>query len=295
MLNRKREREVELGDVSAAPTAAKKCARLDKADMPVETYRHMRCISPHYEFALVIWSQPMTELQKCFLIQNMKEMAKLKSAADLINMPPYASGTTKPMDLSTMRSLLDNSGYSSVTDFITCFRAMVVNKIQLDGKHDAAAVRLFKCLCERMKYCPTGPDGKMMTLYARHDLKVMAAQITEVASHIAKQSSEKLEVIDIDDSDADGRDEVAGEPDTKESEVAFDDYNLTFEDIKAQYAAALNSTSLMQNETPTASGSGSSETLEPDDSDEETRQLQKEIERTPTKTRHHGGKEKTPS
>jgi hypothetical protein len=299
MSNRKRDREVELGKQSTASTPTDKRARLDNADTHDKAYDYKDYIDNFDCDLLIVWSQKITDNQKRFLTIKIEELVRLRSAADFIkphsgkSMPRDARSTKKSMDFSTMRSLLNTGKYSSVKDLVVDFSKMISNVAEgLNHDESVIARRLLKCFCDRMKDCPTGPDGGSMKAYNKHDLKLMAAQITDAASKVTKQSSKDSEVISIEDSDSDKGDEVAIEPETIRYDVAFNDLALYYEGLTSNPSIPFDSASRMPNEFPTTSKSETAKTPEPDDFDEETRQLQKEIQERQQKLANMAEKKK---
>jgi hypothetical protein len=272
MSSRKRDREVELENESVTPTSTNKCRKLDDADPAGSTCDRMDSPNGIDECLLILWSRPITEEQKIFLVKKMEELVRLKSAADFIkphserHVSFYAKRIKGPLDLSTMRSLLNTGGYSSVTDLVTDFRIMISNVMWIrHGKieESAAARRLLKCFHERMSACPTGLDKKPMSAYSGKALKIMALEVlssvADTTTQVTNSPSEELEVISIDDSDASECDEVAGESDIDD----FDAHDLE----RPPHVAVYSSTSWPE----------AAKTPEPDDLDEETQQLQKEM------------------
>jgi hypothetical protein len=296
--NRKRDREVELGNKSSASTPTDKRVRVDDPGTREKAYDYTDYLSTFNCSLLIVWSQPITDNQKRFLTNKIEELIRLKSAADFVkphsgkSMPRDARSTKKSMDFSTMRSLLNTGKYSSVRDLVVDFSMMISNVAEgLNHDESVIARRLLKCFCDRMRDCPTGPDGGSMIAYNEHDLKLMAARITDAASKVTKQSSKELEVISIDDSDSDS-DEVAIEPETNGYEVTFNDFALYYEGLMSNPSIPFDSASRMPNEFPTTSESETAKTPEPDDFDEETRQLQKEIQERQQKLANMAEKKK---
>ena len=275
--------------MSDAPSTAKKRARLDDADTRDKSYIHMDHLIPHYETVLVIWSQPMTGEQQRYLIKYMRELVKLKSAADL--MKPcsgkhLAKAIKKPLSLSAIKLRLDVGRFSTIAELFTNFETMIKNVLSTNGedhKASVAATKLFKCFCRRMRYCPFGPHRKPMHEYAEHDIKLLASQITDAASKATKRSSEKLESIDIDDSNTNEFDLMASESDSDvsedESEQASHKTTTTRAELEGPSVVALcSSISWPLNEPPHIPIFETTKTYDPNSLDEEARQLQQEIE-----------------
>ncbi|KAI4846781.1 ribosomal protein L1, partial [Aureobasidium sp. EXF-8845] len=263
----KRDREVDLEDESDTSTPTNKRTRLDDAD----TSDHAQIVDG---YLLIVWSQPMTEHQKIFLIEKMEGWIKLKSAADFIE-PHTGEHTTyhtkkikKPMDLSTMRSLLIGGGYSSVRDLVIDFRVMINNVLQTTSwtpERLMVAGRFWKCFCDRMKSCPTGPQGEEMATYSKSAIRIMASEILDISTKTSTPPSEIS--VAVDDSDRillDG----------------FIDHSYVLSE-ETQGHSFINdpaSPFSIHNKPPHMSGSEATKTPEPDDQDEETRQLSREIE-----------------
>lgn len=149
--------------MSDLPRTASKRAKLDDADIQDKLKIHMDNLVPHYESVLVIWSQPMTGEQTRYLMKYMKELVKLKSAADLIGPCSWkhfareAKDTKKPLSLSTIKLRLDTGKYSTIAELFTDFETMIRNVLSTnseDHKVSVAAMKLFKCFCRRLRDCP---------------------------------------------------------------------------------------------------------------------------------------------
>lgn len=120
-----------------------------------------------------------------------------------------------------------------------------------------------------------------MLAYSEHEIKHMAAQITDAASNATKQSSEKIEIISIDDSDTNDYDPMSFEFDECEEESEMvsrnpDTSHAQFEDPSV--VAFCSSISWPLDKPPHIPILEATKTFEPDNLDEETRQLQQEIE-----------------
>lgn len=203
MQNKKRKREVTLATRSVASYLATKRAKRESTDAAGSTYKTIEEISSTYNHLLILWSQPMTAMQKHFLIREMKEMMKLKSAVELLqpytcqDMPGYLSIIKKPLDLSTMSKLLETDRYSSVTAFCVDFKIMITNVHLFNGeKHKTASTarKLLTSFSQRIKWCPTGVLGEEhapANTYCPQTMKAMESLITNVAS-------KRVEIINLD-------------------------------------------------------------------------------------------------
>ncbi|KAH0371411.1 hypothetical protein KCU65_g1988, partial [Aureobasidium melanogenum] len=259
---KKRKREVALVTKSVESYLATKRAKRKSANPLDSTYNCIEEISGEYSHLLILWSQPMTAAQKNFLIWQMKDMMKLKSAVELLqpytcqDMPAYLKMIKKPLDLSTMSKLLENDGYSSVTNFCTDFKIMITNVHIVNGanhKSSSTARKLLASFALRIERCPTGVLGTNATpanTFCRQTMKAMESLITDVTTSITKPSSKRVEVINID------CDEV--------------------EPVASRYPHNPSLSSSVSNTT--ARPLQTKQVLRPDDLDGQRRQLEEEIE-----------------
>ncbi|KAG9519717.1 hypothetical protein KCV07_g4732, partial [Aureobasidium melanogenum] len=296
IFNRKRARRAELDVKSATPQSSTKRAKTTIADTPVKNFRKIERLCT-YDHVLVVWSQPMTQKQQDFLRYQMKDMMKQKSVTDLNIFWNEASDSNrikKPMQLSTIKTILEAGRYSSVTDLCTDFKIMITNVHLVCGETgltSTAARRLFRSFCERMKDCPTGLDGRSAVDLGKKAIKRLESQMTDVTTKVTTPTSEEIEVIDI-ASDTDELEETTVQIDT----ASFIN-NFTFRDDTPDYEseddvsdAEVDVQSLMQDGS--ASVTRTAKTPEPDDLDDETRQLQKKIEERQQKLANMAEKKK---
>lgn len=236
----KRDRDYESEDGFDTMPSTSKRARLASADPSGTTYHRAEQSDMVREYLLITWSRPMTEDQKSFLTKKMEELMTLKSAADFIeprtgkDVPIYVNKIKGPTDLATIINLLDTGGYPSVTDLLIDFTTMIHNVIWINGckRHDPAPARRFlKCFCDRLKQCPIGPHGKPLTAYTRNDMKLLASDVTDGSTKVSTASSEKPEVISIDDSVQDERISPFFTREADAFEDAFGNHNMTSNDI----------------------------------------------------------------
>lgn len=293
MSSRKRARRVELDVRSAAPQSSTKRAKTTTADTTVKTFRKIErlCV---YDHVLVVWSQPMTQKQQDFLRNQMNILVKQKSVTDLNSFWDVASESDtikKPMQLSTIKAILEAGRYSSVTDLCTDFKIMITDVHLVCGESGpmlTAARRLFRSFCERMRNCPTGPGGKSVRDCGREAIKLMESQITNATTKVTKPPSEETEVIDI-ASDTDELEETTIPFDTASFINTFS-YRDDYESEDDFSGAEVDVQSSTQDES--APGMRIAKTPEPDDLDDETRQLQKEIEERQQKLANMAEKKK---
>lgn len=140
----------------------------------------------------------MTQQQKKFLDGTLKDLLKIKSAADFDKPPTgeqksrWPETIKKPMDLSTMIKLLETNEYHKVTDFCADFKIMITNAHLIHGEShgvSAAARRLFICFKDRMRGCPTGVDGTEAGAYGKYTMTLLESLIPNVTTDKAIQSS----------------------------------------------------------------------------------------------------------
>ncbi|KAH0157132.1 hypothetical protein KCU67_g8029, partial [Aureobasidium melanogenum] len=295
--NRKRARRAELDVKSATPQSSTKRAKTTIADTPVKNFRKIERLCT-YDHVLVVWSQPMTQKQQDFLRYQMKDMMKQKSVTDLNTFWNEASDSNrikKPMQLSTIKTILEAGRYSSVTDLCTDFKMMITNVHLVCGETgltSTAARRLFRSFCERMKDCPTGLDGRSAVDLGKKAIKRLESQMTDVTTKVTTPTSEEIEVIDI-ASDTDELEETTVQIDT----ASFIN-NFTYRDDTPDYEseddvsdAEVDVQSSMQDGSASVTRR-TAKTPEPDDLDDETRQLQKEIEERQQKLANMAEKKK---
>lgn len=273
----KRARGDELDVQSAAFQSSTKRAKTTIADTPVKTYRKIERLCT-YNHLLAVWSQPMTQEQHDFLRAQMKDMMKQKSVMDLNifwELTSESNTIKKPLQLSTIKTILEAGRYSSVTDLCTDFKIMTTDVHLVGGEHgtpSTAARRLYRSFCQRMKDCPTAPYGKPVSSCGKKAIKRMEYQITNATTEVAEPSSEEIEVIST-GSDEDEPDRIAVEDESNEVEEGYDGFTVSDNELddlsETIHVESHNSL------TPPEFG----KILEPnDDLDEETRQLQTEIE-----------------
>lgn len=259
---KKRKREVALVAKSVESFLATKRAKRKNANASDSTFDSIEDISDNYSHLLILWSQPMTAAQKQFLVWQMKDLMKLKSAVELLqpytcqDMPGYLKLIRKPLDLCTMSKRLETDGYSSVTKFCTDFKIMITNVHLVNGekhKSSATARKLFASFALRIERCPTGVLGTNATpahTYCKQTMKAMESLITDVTTQTTKPSSTRIEVINI---DCDETESVAS---------------------KHPHNTSLSSSVSKKTTPPLQKG----RVLRPDDLDGQRRQLQEEIE-----------------
>jgi hypothetical protein len=174
------------------------------------------------------------------------------------------------MNLSAMKSLLETGGYSSVADLVTDFGIMmsIFTWINNRKKEDSApARRLTKCFCRRMDYCPTGPDGEPSISYDTDALKLMATQMTIDTTQVVEPWWHEVVVVSIEDSDESGVNDVSN------------DSNISHDELESHSSIGVSDLlSSVQDEPLPIAVPANAKTPEPEDLDDETRQLQKEIE-----------------
>lgn len=101
-------------------------------------------------------SAPMTEAQKKFLLERIRNTKKIKVSNafkvpvdfEALNIPTYPSIVTKPMDLGTMENKLKSGAYTYVTDFMADLDQIVTNSELFNSTthpvtHDAYNMRAY--------------------------------------------------------------------------------------------------------------------------------------------------------
>ncbi|KAK3215334.1 hypothetical protein GRF29_19g2908998 [Pseudopithomyces chartarum] len=101
-------------------------------------------------------SAPMTEAQKKFLLERIRNTKKIKVSnafkvpVDIValNIPTYPTIVTKPMDLGTMEHKLKTSAYTYVADFMADLDQIVINSELFNSSshpvtHDAYNMRAY--------------------------------------------------------------------------------------------------------------------------------------------------------
>jgi bromodomain-containing factor 1 len=101
-------------------------------------------------------SSPMTETQKKFLLERIRNTKKIKVSNafkvpvdhEALNIPTYPTIVTRPMDLGTMESKLKTSAYTYVTDFMADLDQIVTNSELFNSTthpvtHDAYNMRAY--------------------------------------------------------------------------------------------------------------------------------------------------------
>jgi hypothetical protein len=268
MTSQKRDREVELDNASATSTPTNKRTRLNTSG-PAD---HVPDYPNVYDSSLlIVWSQPMTEQQKRFLTEKMAGWVKLKSAANLIK--PYTEHDAKkikrPMNLCIMRTYLDADKYSAVRDLVLDFRLMIGNVFRICSwtqKESLLALRLFQIFCVEMKYCPTGPHDEQMATYSEDAMRLMASKIRVISTKTSTSTPSKS--VAIDDSDQSLTDD------------AIKYFGVLLEELQGHsFVDVSNSSSRMPYKPSRIFKSEAIQTLEPEDQDEEMRQLSTEIEK----------------
>ncbi|CAD0114678.1 unnamed protein product [Aureobasidium uvarum] len=282
MPSRKRDRKNEPASKSTASNSAAKRARTADAEKTEKTFRCVDRLDEVYSDLFIIWSQTMTLQQRKFLTSQLGELMRLQSARPLLldkDMKFYRHMIKRPISLSTMRNTLVDGAYTSVSDFCADFKIIITN-VHLafgeSGSRPMDARRLFRCFCKRMRKCPTGPEGETAYDYDRRVTRFVGSQTTDVKTKAPKLSSERLEVISI-GSDEDQLDEVATETETDHSEDFLSD-SVFLDDELEDYAVVETSISLGLVQGEPFFSQQTAKTPEPDDLDEEARQLHKEIE-----------------
>ncbi|KAK6004408.1 hypothetical protein QM012_008270 [Aureobasidium pullulans] len=281
MSSRKRVCRVEHEVQSVAPeSSSSKRAKTTVADTPVKTFRKIKRLCT-YDHVLAVWSQPMTQKQNSFLRNQMKVMMRQKSVTDLNTfwkVAPESETTKKPMlQLSTIENNLKAGGYSSVSDLCKDFEVMVTDVHLICGESgltSTAARRLYRSFCARVMYCPTGPGGKSASDCGREAIKLMESRITNVTTRATTPSSGEIEVISI-DSDEDELDKTAIEAEGDEYEESYEDLDVSEDETAVPCYPTIPLESherLLPPESAKISGAND------DMDDEESRQLQKEIE-----------------
>ncbi|KAH0269330.1 hypothetical protein KCU91_g8801, partial [Aureobasidium melanogenum] len=297
MSNRKRARRAELDVKSATPKSSTKRAKTSDTNTSDKNfYRVERACT--YNHVLVVWSQPMTPRQQDFLVRQMTEMRRLMSSNGLLTAEAairHLPSIENPLDLTTMRTYLEADRYSSVTDFCADFKRMITDVHLQYGQDDNRSIvarKLLRSFCERIRHCPTGPNGESARDYGEKAIKCLESRIVNATTKVTTPSSEEIEVINI-ASDTDELAETTIQVDTASFINTFNDRHSDTSDYEPEddvSDAEVDSSSLTQDEP--ASVTRAAKTPEPDDLDDETRQLQKEIEERQQKLANMAEKKK---
>ena len=115
-------------------------------------------------------TEPLTECQKDFLVEKMKNLKKVKNSVPFLkpvdpvalNLPRYPEIIKNPMDLSTMDSKLKEGKYTSVQNFVDDFDLIISNARTFNGDHHEVTMcgKNMEAYFRRMMETVPTPDMK---------------------------------------------------------------------------------------------------------------------------------------
>lgn len=111
------------------------------------------------------YTNPMTELQKSFLVDKTKNLKKTKHAVAFmipvdpvkLNIPNYPNIVKNPMDLGTLENKLKNDQYRSPQEYADDFNLIVTNTRLFNGDAHAVTIAAFNMEAYFKKYMSTLP------------------------------------------------------------------------------------------------------------------------------------------
>src|SRR6202012_5578905 len=104
--------------------------------------------APASQPAVDIDSNPMTQIQQKFLLEQLRKAKKIKSSMAFLrpvdymalNIPTYPEIIKKPMDLSTMEDKLKGNKYRTANDFMADFELIIQNSLTFNGPNHVVSV-----------------------------------------------------------------------------------------------------------------------------------------------------------